>query len=360
MSRSAFVGFLALAACADASPHDDAGTEGAELGSASEVSTSHAADDSAPSEASTVAEAESGTAVDSSGSEGGTSSSGGGSSESAADPCATLPDPAPPWLVEDLQDSIARLSGETELSPGITLVDRSGSTRRAQAAAWLLQRFGELGLDGQADDYGTGTNVWARLSATSASEGTLVLGAHYDGVPGSPAAADDGSGTAAVLAAARHLQDVECRRYDVIFVLWDEEELGLVGSSAYAGKLVSDDEPVIAVHSIDMVSFDGDGDGVIEIDQPDDGIFELYEQAAAELVPPVTVDAVSSVATDYQSFQQAGIPAAGLMEEWNNGDHTPHWHTPQDSYDKIDFEYLASGSALVHQAFGRLLNPAAE
>jgi hypothetical protein len=345
---------LLLVACGGASSSDDGGSSSDGGTSApTSASTSTGAHESG----STTTSAETTAAIDTSGGASSSDGSEGGSSESAIDPCATLPDPAPDWLLDDLKDTVGRLSGEIELQPGITLYDRASATRRGQTASWLLQHFAEIGLDGQAHDYGGGTNVWARLSATSASEGTLVLGAHYDGVPNSPAAADNGTGTAAVLAAARQLQDVQCRRYDVIFVLFDEEESGLVGSSAYAAKLVGDGEPVIAVHSIDMISFDGDGDGVVEIDQPDAGIFELYQQAASELVPPVAVVETSSVATDYQSFQQADIPACGLMEEWNNGDHTPYWHTPMDSYAQVDFEYLARGCALVHQAFARALEP---
>ncbi|HWB75045.1 MAG TPA: M28 family peptidase [Nannocystaceae bacterium] len=354
MVRRTLASCLVIAACGGgSSATDDAGTStdapASTSGGAVESSGVHGESSGAGTSSSAST-----TSVDTSG-EASSSSAQDESSESAIDPCATLPDPSPKWLIADLQDTVARLSGESELQPGITLSDRAGAMRRGQAAAWLLERFGELGLDGQGHGYGSGTNVWARLPATVASEGTLVLGAHYDGVPNSPAAADNGTGTAAVLAAARHLQEVECRRYDVIFVLFDEEESGLVGSSAYAGKLITDDEPIVAVHSIDMISFDGDGDGVIEIDQPDAGLFELYEAAAMEL--GLAVVATDSVATDYQSFQQAGIPACGLMEEWNNGDHTPYWHTPMDSYAQIDFEYLATGSALVHHTFARLLNP---
>ena len=355
MVRRTLASFVVIAACGGgSSASDDAGTSTdapASTSSGAIESSGVASSSSASSSASATTSA---TSVDTSGD---ASSSGAQdeSSDSASDPCAMLPDPAPDWLVADLMDSVARLSGESELQPGITLSDRASAMRRGQAASWLLERLGELGLEGQGHGYGSGTNVWARLPATTASEGTLVLGAHYDGVPNSPAAADNGTGTAAVLAAARQLQEVQCRRYDVIFVLFDQEESGLVGSSAYAGKLITDDEPVVAVHSIDMISFDGDGDGVIEVDQPDAGIFALYEAAAMEL--GVDVVETDSVATDYQSFQQAGIPACGLMEEWNNGDHTPYWHTPMDSYAQIDFEYLATGSALVHQTFARLLNP---
>lgn len=268
----------------------------------------------------------------------------------------TLPDPAPAWLADDLRDTVARLSGETELQPGVTLYDRASAQRRAQASAWLLLRFGELGLTGESHDYGSGTNVLARLPATDASEGTLVFGAHYDTVAGSPGADDNATGTAVVLALARQLQEVPCRRYDVIFILFDEEELGLLGSTAYAAKLVQDDEPIVAVHTADQLGWDGDGDRRIEVEQPDEGLFEFYQSASDELASPIELVPTNTGFTDHESFRAAGFAAVGLSEEFASGDTTPYYHTPGDGYDTVDFDYVVSSATLVNHAFARSLS----
>lgn len=275
-------------------------------------------------------------------------------STDSGDDC-TLPDPAPAWLEDDLRDAVARLSGEIEVAPGTTLYDRASAQRRAQAQAWMLMRFGELGLVGESNDYGSGTNVFARLPATSASEGTLVFGAHMDSVPGSPGADDNASGTAVVLTLARYLQDVPCRRYDVIFVLFDEEELGLVGSTAFASKLVVDQEDVVSVHTADQLGWDGDGDRRVEVEQPDADLFEFYTSAAAELASPITLVETDSGFTDHESFRSAGFAAVGLSEEWASGDTTPYYHSSGDRYDTVDFGYLVSNATLVNHAFARAL-----
>lgn len=276
-------------------------------------------------------------------------------STDSGDEC-TLPDPAPAWLEDDLRDAVARLSGEIELQPGTTLYDRANAQRRAQAQAWLLLRFGELGLVGESNDYGTGTNVFARLPATGATEGTLVFGAHMDSVPGSPGADDNASGTAVVLTLARFLQDVPCRRYDVIFVLFDEEEIGLVGSTAFASKLVIDEEDVVSVHTADQLGWDGDGDRRVEVEQPDADLFEFYTGAAAELASPIMLVQTDSGFTDHESFRSAGFAAVGLSEEWASGDTTPYYHSSGDRYDTVDFGYLVSNATLVNHAFARALS----
>ena len=220
----------------------------------------------------------------------------------------------------------------------------------------MLLRFSELGLQGESHDYGSGTNVLARLPATGASEGTLVFGAHYDSVPGSPGADDNASGTAVVFAAARHLQSVPCRRYDLVFVLFDEEEIGLVGSTAYAAKLVAEEEPIVSVHTADQLGWDGDGDRRVEVEQPDDDLFAFYEDAAAELPSPIEVVETNSGFTDHESFRSAGFAAVGLSEEFASGDTTPYYHSPGDRYDTVDFGYLVANATLVNHAFARALS----
>ena len=56
----------------------------------------------------------------------------------------------------------------------------------------------------------------------------LILGAHFDAVPNSPGADDNGTGTAAILEMARHLKDVRHER-DIRLCLFNLEELGLLG-----------------------------------------------------------------------------------------------------------------------------------
>jgi hypothetical protein len=73
-------------------------------------------------------------------------------------------------------------------------------------------------------------NIVARLAGTQPT-GTVLLMAHYDSVPTGPGAADDLTGTAAVLEVARLLKSAPAPRNDVLFMLTDGEEAGLLGAA---------------------------------------------------------------------------------------------------------------------------------
>jgi len=62
----------------------------------------------------------------------------------------------------------------------------------------------------------------------------ILLTAHYDSVWAGPGAADDGAGVAAILEIARMAADFPPFDNDVIFLLSDSEENGLLGAEAFA------------------------------------------------------------------------------------------------------------------------------
>ncbi len=62
----------------------------------------------------------------------------------------------------------------------------------------------------------------------------VLLTAHYDSVRAGPGAADDGAGVAAVLEIARMAADFPPFENDVVFLISDAEEAGLVGAHAFA------------------------------------------------------------------------------------------------------------------------------
>jgi hypothetical protein len=49
------------------------------------------------------------------------------------------------------------------------------------------------------------------------------------------------------------------------------------------------------------------------------------------------------------------MQAVGLTEEYRNGDTTPHIHRPTDTWDTVDFEYLAAATRVVRAALASLM-----
>lgn len=80
---------------------------------------------------------------------------------------------------------------------------------------------------------GTIENVVARLKGTGGGSDAVMLAAHYDSVAAGPGAGDDGAGVAAILETLRALRAGPPLRNDIIFVITDGEEAGLLGASAF-------------------------------------------------------------------------------------------------------------------------------
>jgi hypothetical protein len=83
---------------------------------------------------------------------------------------------------------------------------------------------------------GTVENVVARLKGTSGAADAVALVAHYDSVPAGPGAGDDGAGVAGLLETLRALRAGPPLRNDILFVITDGEEDGLLGASAFVAE----------------------------------------------------------------------------------------------------------------------------
>ena len=83
---------------------------------------------------------------------------------------------------------------------------------------------------------GEGVNLILRLPGRESDLAPLLIGAHYDGPLNSIGADDNASAIVALLELARRWS-VEPPRRPVWLVAFDQEEWGMLGSSALAGKL---------------------------------------------------------------------------------------------------------------------------
>lgn len=222
---------------------------------------------------------------------------------------------------------------------------RATLTQRNAARTYLQAQLTQLGLTPMLHSYATGANVYATLPATTADTRVVLVGAHYDTVMNSPGANDNASGVAAVLGIARYVADMPCRQHPVTFMLFDEEEVGLVGARAYANTLSAAN--VYAVHTVDQVAWDTDGDMRFELEMPTTSLEAEYRAAA--LIVGVPVSKVTTEGTDHEAFRDKGLPAIGVTEEYVGGDTSPYRHTTQDTAATVDGDYLAAATKLVAQ-----------
>ncbi len=135
----------------------------------------------------------------------------------------------------------------------ITQISRAphpvGSADHARVRDYVLGRMTQLGLSptvqaSQAvetrafggDTFVIGGQVENLVGVLPGRDRTLpalALMAHYDSVPGSPGAADDATGVAAILETLRAIKAEGVAERDIIVLITDSEEAGLLGARAF-------------------------------------------------------------------------------------------------------------------------------
>jgi hypothetical protein len=137
-----------------------------------------------------------------------------------------------------------------------------GSPEHTRVREAIVERLEELGLDseihtsmplwrsGQTVRAVTLRNIVARIPGT-ASTGAIVLTAHYDSAPLSAGAGDDASGVVTILEVVRALRASAPLRNDVIVLITDGEEMGLLGARVFVEEHPRMDD-VAVVLSVEM------------------------------------------------------------------------------------------------------------
>ena len=211
------------------------------------------------------------------------------------------------------------------------------SEGNTEAAEFIFEQFEAAGLETWYHDFGTqGMNVVGTLPGGSAFHNEcIVVGAHFDTIPGTSDGADDnGSGTAAVMEIARVLSQYRFN-YTFHFVAFNAEEIGLHGSQAFAHYLHDEDIPVACVYNFDMLLWDNPeapANAKYHIIH-NGGASEAIATHAANIavshgLPGIAVLAPGMWMSDHASFWGYGDPGVWFFEA--GGLTNPWIHSAQD------------------------------
>lgn len=118
-----------------------------------------------------------------------------------------------------------------------------------------LSQWGEVEIH----EFQVGTKTYENLilnlpSANQSNLPPILIGAHYDAVPGTPGADDNGTGVAVLLELASVFAS-KPTKYPLRLVAFDLEEYGLLGSTAYAETLKQANQPLRLMLSLEMLGY---------------------------------------------------------------------------------------------------------
>ncbi len=201
-------------------------------------------------------------------------------------------------------------------------------------------------------------NVSGVLRGTEGAP-VLVVGAHMDHLgegtssslaPGVEAihngADDNASGVAVILEMARVLGELpEAQRpYEIHFIAFGAEEMGLLGSKHYVEHI----DPALRGRMVAMLNFDmvgrlGSEQGLVVAGMGTSSVWaDLVEKARGEQEVRASDDGYG--ASDQTSFYEAGLPVLHFF----TGTHSDY-HKPSDDIDKINFAGAANIASIATQ-----------
>ena len=167
----------------------------------------------------------------------------------------------------------------------------------------------------------------------SEGKNALLLTAHYDSGWAGPGAADDGAGTAAVLEIARMAADFPPFINDIIFLLSDSEENGLIGADAFARH-----NPLFAKVKT-VVNLEARGNsgpsGMFETGEGNRGIIRLYSKNVDRPVANSLINEIYKRMpndTDYSVYKRKDV--MGLNFAFAQG--VAVYHSAIDDPDHLD------------------------
>jgi Zn-dependent M28 family amino/carboxypeptidase len=192
----------------------------------------------------------------------------------------------------------------------------------------------------------------------------ILVGAHFDAVPGSPGADDNGSALAGLLELARAFAATPAR-HPLRLVAFDLEENERQGSRAYAHELKQGGERLKLMISLEMLGYRDRRPGAQKYPPglrhfyPDRGDFialignlrtlPVLPRLARRMRSAVPCEFLAvpcrgrvlpdTRRSDHASFWDLGYPAVMVTDTANM--RNPHYHRPSDRIETLDLDFLA-------------------
>lgn len=280
-----------------------------------------------------------------------------------------------PALAETIGDLAAEVSTSKLQSHVIALEgDRSTAVGRNAARSYIAGQLQGYGYTTSVDAVG---NLVAELPGVTTPAEIYVVGAHFDGVGGSPGADDNASGIAGMLELAR-VFSTRSFGSTIRFIGFDLEEPGLIGSRVYANQAAAAGDNIALATIFEMIGYTD----AIQIPVPsgDAGPFGSFTVSENRMVgdfigaltannPQLLADYVNAVGqygsslpvvTGLLSGNVANPVTASIFSDLYRSDHVgfwlegydallitdtanfrnPNYHSPSDESSTLDYAFM--------------------
>ena len=192
----------------------------------------------------------------------------------------------------------------------------------------------------------------------------ILIGAHYDAVPGTPGADDNATGVAVLLELARMFA-TKPANHPIQLVAFDLEEYGLIGSTAYATKLQQQRQPLRLMISLEMLGYCDATPGSQKYPEP---LSRFYPNRGDYIALIGNLPTVPDLIRLSRTMRKARIPSEWLpainrglvVPDTRLSDHAPFWdrgyrammitdtsflrnphyHQPSDRLETLDLDFL--------------------
>lgn len=217
----------------------------------------------------------------------------------------------------------------------VKFVTSFGPRTNDQSIGAFIKAFQDMGYETK---HNFNIEAWKK-GTKDPSKYVIVMG-HMDTVARTMGADDNASGAAGVMEIAQALKDYESD-YSILFILTEDEEIGLVGAEKYVKELKNNGtkNDVLFVVNMDMIAYNKNNVVDLETEDQFEDLAKWMAKLTEEyttLTPNIVLDTWGS---DHIPFIQANIPAILTIEHWNT--HTPCWHKTCDTLDTINANFAA-------------------
>lgn len=253
---------------------------------------------------------------------------------------------------DGIVDDVSVTNLEDDLTTFVNFgIKEPGTTAISNAQSWIVSRYQSLGYTDIVEQPFTVSgqitnNIIITKTGTVYPNTFLIIDGHYDTING-VGANDNGSGTVLLLELARLFQNIETE-YSIKFIHFSGEEEGLIGSEYYvANTVIPENLDIKLVLNIDEVGgVNGMNNNTIVCER-DESNPNSNNAASAQatnvlancygLYTTLLTEVSNAYASDYIPFENNGEIITGLYEK----NESPYPHTPQDTMDNMDIDYVA-------------------